>query len=258
MVLDGFSQEVPYPPVDRPDPEGDVRSAPIGRSKQPKGQHKMKRTILSLVGLLASAGYVQAATLSLVNTGNNGAATGTADPNWSVGGPISGSAYVIADNGVYPFPNWIGSGAGASQWISATPNINTPIGTYTFRTTVDLTGMDPTTASITGKWAADNTGHIAVNGNPVGFPPIGGINTADEGFRDWTPFNLAGVFAPGVNTIDFVVTNLHEDSPLGVRVELSGVVSSGGQHTPEPSTMLICAMAAGAAAWRRRQGSLAV
>jgi len=218
----------------------------------------MNRSILAVVGLLASAGVGQAATLSLVNTGNNGAANGTVDPNWTVGGPISGSAYVIADNGIYPFPHWIGSGAGESQWISATPGINTPIGTYTFRTSVDLTGMDPATALITGKWAADNTGYIAVNGTKVGFPPIGGIGNNDsEGFRDWTDFSLSGVFAPGVNTIDFVVDNLHADSPLGVRVELSGAAGQGGEPTPEPSTMLICAMAAGVAGWRRRKAALA-
>lgn len=214
----------------------------------------MNRSILAVVGLLASAGVGQAATLSLVHTGNNGAGNGTIDPNWTVGGPITGSTYVIADNGVYPFPKWNGSAAGSSQWISATADNVAPSGTYTFRTSVDLTGLDPATALITGRWAADNTGYIAVNGTMVGFPPIGGIGNSDtEGFRDWTDFSLSGVFAPGVNTIDFVVDNLHDGSPLGVRVELSGAAGQGGDTVPEPSTMLIGAMAIAGAAWRRRK-----
>jgi hypothetical protein len=217
----------------------------------------MNRSILAVVGLLASAGVGQAASLSLVHTGNNGAGNGTIDPNWTVGGPITGSAYVIADNGVYPFPNWNGSAAGSSQWISATADTVAPSGTYTFRTSVDLTGLDPTTALITGRWAADNTGYISVNGTKVGFPPIGGIGNNDsEGFRDWTDFSLSGVFAPGVNTIDFVVDNLHDGSPLGVRVELSGAAGQGGNTVPEPSTMLIGAMAIAGGAWRRRKAAV--
>jgi len=217
----------------------------------------MNRNILAVVGLLAWAGVGQAATLSLVNTGNNGAVNGTVDPNWTVGGPISGSTYVIADNGAYPFPAWIGAGAGSSQWISVASDPYGPAGAYTFRTTVDLTGLDPTSALITGRWAADNIGHIAVNGVDVGFAPTGGLNSDIEGFHDWTEFNLAGMFAPGVNTIDFVVENLHDQSPVGVRVELSGSVGSSGDPVPEPSSMLVFGLAAGAAALRRRRNNAA-
>jgi hypothetical protein len=218
----------------------------------------MNRSILAVVGLLAWAGVGQAATLSLVSTGNNGAANGSIDPNWTVGGPISGATHVIADNGNYPFPSWIGSGAGSSQWISVGSDPTAPMGTYTFRTTVDLTGLDPTTALITGRWAADNTGHIAVNGTDVGFAPTGGLNSAIEGFHDWTDFSLSGMFAPGINTIDFVVDNLHDNSPVGVRVELSGGANAGGQPTPEPGSILIFGLAVGAAAWSRRRRPVAL
>jgi hypothetical protein len=256
--LTDFLKKCLIPPVHRPDPEGSVRSAPFGRDKQPKGQHKMIRSILAVVGLLAWAGVGQAATLSLVNTGNNGAANGTVDPNWTVGGPISGDTFVIAAGGPnFPTP-WIGASAGPSQWISVAPDPFSPNGTYTFRTTVDLTGLDPASALITGRWAADNIGHIAVNGVDVGFAPTGGLNTDIEGFHDWTPFSLSGMFAPGVNTLDFVVENLHNNSPVGVRVELSGGITGSGDPVPEPSSMLVFGLAVGAAALRRRRNNATV
>jgi len=215
----------------------------------------MMRSILSVVGLLAWAGVSQAAVLPLVHTGAGGAANGSIDPNWTVGGPISGATYVIADEGQYPFPAWLGSSPGsASQWISVAPGPeSSPVGTYTFRTTLDLTGLDPSTTVVSGRWAADKTGHIAVNGVALGFDALGGTNPYPEGFHDWTNFNLAGVFAPGVNTIDFVVDNVDHASPVGLRVELSGSASAGGQQTPEPASLLVFGLVAGAGAWRRRR-----
>ena len=44
-----------------------------------------------------------------------------------------------------------------------------PNNSYTYRTTFNLSGFDPTTASLTGQWAADNEGpNVLLNGISTG------------------------------------------------------------------------------------------
>src|SRR5439155_14931059 len=42
------------------------------------------------------------------------------------------------------------------------------VGTYTYRTTFDLTGLNPATAILTGQFASDNGAIIKLNGVTVG------------------------------------------------------------------------------------------
>jgi hypothetical protein len=70
---------------------------------------------------------------------------------------------------------WIAQGPD-SKWIAPSPDQSYPgatpcnaAGSYTYRTLVDLTGFDPATAVIQGKWAVDNQGTaIRLNGVSVG------------------------------------------------------------------------------------------
>jgi hypothetical protein len=66
---------------------------------------------------------------------------------------------------------------------------------------VDLTGLDPTTALVTGQWATDNAGNDIL---------INGISTAQTsgGFNTFTAFMISSNFVPGINTVDFVVEDL--------------------------------------------------
>lgn len=73
-------------------------------------------------------------------------------------------------------------------------------GDYTYRLQVDLTGLDPTTAFISGRWSSDNEGTLLLNGAATGLR-----NTA--GFGTWTDFSITSGFLSGTNTIEFRINN---------------------------------------------------
>jgi hypothetical protein len=90
--------------------------------------------------------------------------------------------------------------------------------------------VDPT-ASMTGRWATDNTGAISLNGASTG-------NTSTDSTA-FTPFSITSGFVVGLNTLDFIVDNtscvgLNCFNPTGLRVELTGTMS------PSPSPNRPC------------------
>ncbi len=86
-------------------------------------------------------------------------------------------------------------------------------GQYIYKTTFDLSGCDPSTASITFKFNYDNhIDDVLLNGASTG---IHDPNTA-------TPPISAG-FVSGINTLEFLVTN--DGGPTGVRVEITSLVT---------------------------------
>ena len=118
-----------------------------------------------------------------------------------------------------------------------------PSGNYTYTTTFDLTGYVPGTATITGRWAADNAGlNILLNGNSLGLTTTGG-------FSAFTSFSIptGSGFVAGLNTLDFVVNNFDGpgNNPSGLRVELTG--NAGLVATPVPPTALLAVFAFGTA-----------
>ena len=129
----------------------------------------------------------------------------------------------------------------ASQWISPnaqqTPQDNNlPVGnaagTYIYELTVDLTGLNPQTVSISGLWAVDNIGLIDLN---VGTPGGGYIpgTTNHGGASGYTPFTIpaGSPFVAGLNKIDFVVIT-GAAGPTGMHVDnLAGI--------PEPSSVAL-------------------
>src|SRR5262249_34495544 len=88
-----------------------------------------------------------------------------------------------------------------SRWLSSAANASANPGTFTFQTSFDLTGFDPASVVLTGKWATDNGGiDILVNGHSTGL--------SSAKFRPLTSFSITGAtnfFVPGVNTIAFEV-----------------------------------------------------
>jgi hypothetical protein len=132
--------------------------------------------------------------------------------NYPVGGPWR-------DNG--PVSNWIAPQAGPGNG-----NLN---GTYVYRTTFDMTGLDPSTAAITGQFAADALASVQLNHVDAG--------VTSASYTTFTPFTLNHGFAPGLNTIDFTVANGR--GITGLRVKMSGTASpyaSGVTVAVNPST----------------------
>ena len=136
----------------------------------------------------------------------------SADPNFP--GPNTYVANPI------PAGLWLANSA-TSRWIG--PAVNQgyptgaaahPIGDYTYRLTIDLTGLDPATASITGNWAADNNGpFIRLNG-------VATVGNAAPVFTSLKAFTISSGFVAGINTLDFVVRNTSASgsNPTGLRV----------------------------------------
>lgn len=154
-------------------------------------------------------------------------AGGSIDPHYTVsGGSVGPSTFVIGDPGAFV---WIGNTA-TSNWISAASNGLPGIATFTYRTTFDLTGFNPTTASISGQLAADDGTRMFLNGNLVLDDSFNGSNAPWEVF---VPFSADTGFAAGVNTLTFVTPNI--GGPAGLQVQIAGTASA----VPEPGSWLL-------------------
>jgi hypothetical protein len=115
-----------------------------------------------------------------------------------------------------------------SKWIAPdyTNNGCCPAGGYTYTLNFTLPpSLNPATASISGRWAADNQALMYLNGNLI---PVG----STFGFSAWTPFTIpAGSgFNPTANTLKFIVTNLQ--SFTGLRVEFTNAFANCSTCAP--------------------------
>jgi hypothetical protein len=135
------------------------------------------------------------------------------------------NAYVTTD-GNYPFGYWMPNNT-SSKWIAPTKDTNAGY-EFTYRTTFDLTGFNPTTALINGYGGTDDLGAIYLNGKYVC-----NIN----GFGSLTPFAISSGFVSGLNNLDFVVTN-SGGGPTGLRVEFATATAS---PVPLPSALYLLA-----------------
>jgi len=119
----------------------------------------------------------------------------------------------------------------SSKWIAPRADVSTgnAAGSYTYRTTFDLTGLSAANASLSGHWATDGTGIMKLNGVPVG------SSSASNSL--YTPFLVSSGFVSGSNTLDFVVSNASAGHATGVRVELSGSTTpaTAADQLPAPT-----------------------
>jgi hypothetical protein len=165
--------------------------------------------------------------VAIYNTGVNSpgvlAADASVDPHYTIIASADASApgpnaYVVYSN-ASPIGSWMYDGPN-SKWIAprADAGNGNAQGSYTYRTTFDLTGFNPATAQLTGQFAADDSAIIKLNGVAVGI--------SSPGFGPFTPFTISNGFIPGVNTLDFVVSNgPPTPNPTGLRVEVSASAS---------------------------------
>jgi len=137
----------------------------------------------------------------LFPTGVNGSGVGlpsnTADPHYAILTPAQSGVVIDPANAA-----WVANTT-ASRWIwQASDGTPTDL-TLTFRTTFSLTGLDPSTATISGTWATDDLGvDIVLNGHSLGL--------TSSGYASLTSFTIpAGSpnFVAGTNTLDFVVAD---------------------------------------------------
>lgn len=149
-------------------------------------------------------------------------AAGTIEPFWAFQiNSDSGSADVFVANEGWPIQAgvWMGNDA-TSKWVGPRASVgdaDIATGTYSYRTTFNLSGRDTNTVQITGRWATDNTGvAVYVNGATVPVPLSGAFNA-------WTGFTITSddvEFLAEFNTIDFEMINAGAGA-TGLRVEFT-------------------------------------
>ena len=192
----------------------------------------MIRVLLLSVAMLISCAANAVPISTLFSTGLDAAGNplpgAAADPHYSILELGLAPAVVRTNNAGTYFPN-----DANSQWIWQQAN-GQPINVLrTFRTTFDLTGLDPTTAVINGDWGTDNQGFdILINGTSTGNQLLGVIVA---NFSSLHPFTINSGFVAGVNTLDFIIQDNGVQSAF--RAELTGTADS--LSVPEPTTLLL-------------------
>jgi len=186
---------------------------------------------------------LQAAPLTVFNTGVDPAnvvlAAGSVDPHY-VGITPSSTVFVLSTVNAFWIPN-----DAVSKWVGPDPGEGSGSYSLIYRTTVDLTGFDASTAIINGRWATDNTGtDILLNGVSTG--------QTSSTFLSYASFALTSGFVSGLNTIDFAWTNI--SGPGGVRVEFTSADASPiGGAVPEPASLALMGAGLAALAYFRRR-----
>jgi hypothetical protein len=136
------------------------------------------------------------------------------------GWPVTNGVYML--NG--PDSKWI-----SSKLIDPVLRSGSPGGTYIYRTTFILDTTDPNVAVLNGKAAVDNAIiDIILNGVSTGITNI-------FVFNQFTTFQITNGFVAGLNTLDFIVTNVVTTgyNPEALRVELDGVALPLLNKAPE-------------------------
>ena len=201
--------------------------AGIGALRVRAGGRRCVPLCLLAAGLLyLGARGAMGAPIPVFSTGAGVLPTG-ADAHYSLVSSPYGDAQPAVVIG-QPNNQWVPNGAGV-KWIGTTPSGFDALlpGEYVYRTTFDLTGLEPDTAVLYGFWSADNAGEILLNGESTGIA----LPAADAAFTTGTLFAIAAGFVAGDNTLEFRVTNtihsLYFNSPTGLRVELAGIADAG-------------------------------
>lgn len=140
--------------------------------------------------------------------------------------PDGGGVNANVHNDTYPLevPTVWSPNTSGAKWISSRANsVGSPPGTYIYRTTVDLTGRDLRRVRIAGKWTADDTAILRVNGvtapAQVGFLQFGTTFSFE--------LNASNVpLVRGVNTLEFQVANFGgAGNPTGLFVEFTEITA---------------------------------
>lgn len=183
--------------------------------------------VLLMAGVASTCAAQSVPIPGLFNTGVDDLgitlANGASDSHWSILDPMQ-QAVVINQSSIPG--TWLPNSSD-SRWIWQDAVGQPTNVTRTFRISFDLTGLDETTAQISGRWSVDNTGlDILINGVSTG--------QTQPGFSVWTNFNVNSGFVSGMNTLDFVCRDVGVIS--GFRAELEGTAG-----VPAPASALALA-----------------
>jgi hypothetical protein len=167
--------------------------------------------------------------IAIHNTGK-GLVAGDEDPHWRItAGPIcaayDGPQFAVvceADR------RYLANDIARSQWISVAnpPRPGVPPATlFTFETSFDLTGYDPSTVTVAAQVIADNgVRAVRVNGQPISLAAWN-LNERDQYFNRFMVVEIREHLRPGKNRVEFDVWNgvdryaPEAANPVAIRVE---------------------------------------
>lgn len=171
--------------------------------------------------------------IDMWNTGF-GLAIGETDLHWRItSGPKDLAPWPISAVVGRPDPIYRDNSPDESQWISipdGTTKGAPAHSTFTFETTLDLTGFDPSTVCVSGRVIVDNgVRQIRLNGKPVDVAAWA-IDAPGQKFQSFHSIEIRRDFLPGVNRLEFDVHNTTfiygegnsrpvSDNPMAIRVE---------------------------------------
>lgn len=190
----------------------------------------MRVAIRSLV--VAAAALVTAGSPALAQGPlSTGSFLAGRDLNWSVavGSGAFVDAFQVASN-----PGWTDfTGPTIARWISFATSASNPGGTpYFFRTSFDLTGYDPTTASLGYQCGIDNFLNVVrLNGSNVSGAacPFANLSAVQ---------NINSGFIAGINTLEFEVRG---DAVTDGFIYNTDSFSAQVTSAPEPSAVILLA-----------------
>jgi len=178
----------------------------------------------SILAVFLFVALVKCNPITVFGTGfdasGNALSGGSSDPHWQLDSTPSSStpvAATVVGNVIWGFPDHPNS-----QWISPVSDGATylAVGNFQYSTTFDLSGYDPSSASLSGIMAADDSVlTVLLNGQPV--PGI----SCSICYSYGTAFAINDGFQGGVNTFTFVTSN--GGGPAGFQTSLSGTANPG-------------------------------
>lgn len=150
---------------------------------------------------------------------------------WTLSAKPVGAAPAIGSN---PFRYYNGSyfaDTATAAWVSPQADGSAGvIGAYVYDLVIDLTGLDPATASITGTFGTDNTGAVSLNaGTPV-------ATTGSGDFFAPTAFTINSGFVAGLNTIHVQADNAGDPTAFFVSFTTATANAVPVAAEPVPAT----------------------
>jgi hypothetical protein len=189
-----------------------------------------------------------ASTITVHNTGVNSSdvlvASGAQASFWTLSAEPAGASEAIGSS-PFRYNCCYFADTATAAWVSPQANGNAGVsGFYTYDLAIDLTGLDPATASISGTFGTDNDGSIFLNSNAAAATTCFGC------FGAPTAFTINSGFVAGLNTLHVKVNN--GGDPTAFFVSFTSATAGGSSTVPEPATILLtCAGLAGLFAFRR-------
>lgn len=199
----------------------------------------MHRALMAVSALAVVVTAASAGAQGPVSTGVNvSGGSNPADLSWGVSYTTSSGTTTVNNAPVVmnpPSPPWLPNSPGNYQWISAASSGSVgSSASYTFSTVFNLSGYNPSTASLSFHCAVDNwfVGY-SLNGGPT---VTTGCGSQANGYQFGSLQTITSGFLAGNNTLSFMSSG--DGTTDGLVVHVAGF-QAAPSTVPEPSSMAL-------------------